>query len=190
MEDRGQHFQDSGDLIMHGRRLTPTPQQWQSQMQAAAPMWAAIRQRQEQSEQAKQARQKRLWEGFSVDDVVILGPDVTKRSYGLSLCDDNGEAILMDGVLTAIEGEMALVNIKRLHGKPAPGRGPMVGELQWIGRKDVLRVSDQPATIWGDGLAAVKAAAARDRSGMSSRYQQFWNSSPLTGGQGRLKSGK
>ena len=168
--------------MMHGRRLTPTPQQWQSQMRAAAPLWAAMRQRQEQSQQAKQARHSRLWEGFSVNDVVILGPEVTKQSYGLNLCDDNGESVLMDGVLTAIEGELALVNIKRLHGKPAPGRGPMVGELQWIRRKEVLRVSDQPATIWGDGLAAVKAAAARDKSNGGSRYQQFWDSSPLTGG--------
>lgn len=175
MEDRGQHFQNSGDVMLHGRRLTPLPQQWQSQMQAAAPAWAAMRRRQEQSQQAKQARHSLLWEGFSVNDVVILGPEVTKQSYGLKLCDDNGESVLMDGVLTALEGELALVNIKRLHGNPAPGRGPMVGELQWIGRKDVLRVSDQPATIWGDGLAAVKAAAVRDNRGMGSRYQGFWD---------------
>ena len=93
----------------------------------------------------------------------------------LSLCDINGESVLMDGVLTALEGEVALVNIKRLHGKPAPGRAPRVGELQWIQWKGVLRVRDQPAPIWGDGLAAVKAAAARNRSNRGSRYQQFWD---------------
>ena len=157
------------------RRLISLPQPWQLQMQAAAPVWAAIRQRQEQSQRVKQDRLKRLWEGFSVNDVVILGPVITKASYGLELCDDAGEAILMDGVITAIEGELALVNIKRLHDKPAPGRGPMLGELEWVGRRDVLRVSDQPATIWGNGLAAVKAAAARDRSNRGSRYQQFWD---------------
>ena len=68
-----------------------------------------------------------------------------------------------------------------LHGKPASGRGPMVGEPQWIRRKEVLRVSDKPATIWGDGLAAVKAAEARDRCRMSSN-KQIWNSSPVTHG--------
>ena len=164
-----------GVVMLHGRRLTPLPHQWKAQMQAAAPAWHAIRRQQEKSAAARKQRHQQLWDGFNIEDVVILGPEVTKQSYGLSLCDDNGESVLMDGVITAIEGELALVNIKRLHGKPAPGRGPMVGELQWIRRKDVLRVSDQPATIWGDGLAAVKAAAVRDNRGMGSRYQGFWD---------------
>ena len=164
-----------GVVMLHGRRLTPLPHQWKAQMQAAAPVWNQMRQRQAEKDAAIKERRLRLWDGFNIEDVVILGPEVTKQSYGLSLCDDNGESVLMDGVLTAIEGELALVNIKRLHGKPAPGRGPMVGELQWIGRRDVLRVSDQPATIWGDGLAAVKAAAVRDNRGMGSRYQGFWD---------------
>ena len=73
-----------------------------------------MRQRQEQSQQAKQDRLKRLWEGFSVNDVVILGPKVTKQSYGLDLCDDAGEAILMDGVLVSIEGDFARVRVGRV----------------------------------------------------------------------------
>ena len=40
-------------------------------------------------------------------------------------------------------------------------------------KKDVMRVSDQPATIWGDGLAAVKAAAVLDKKRMGKRYQGF-----------------
>lgn len=141
-------------------------------MQAAAPAWAAMRQRQERSQQAKQDRLKRLWEGFSVDDVVILGPDVTKRSYGLSLCDDNGEAILMDGVVVTIEGDFARVRIGRQQGKIAPGRGPMVGELQLIKRSDIVRVSDKPPTLWGNAKEAMAAAAKRD--GRDRNSASFW----------------
>ena len=158
MEDRQQHFQDSGDVMLHGRRINPTPQQWQSQIQAAAPVWAVMRQRQEQSERSRRDRLSQLWEGFSVNDVVILGPEVTKRSYGLDLCDDNGEAILMDGVLVAIEGDYARVRIGRHQGKMVPGCGPMVGELQLIKRSDIVRVSNKPPTLWGDAKSAIAAA--------------------------------
>ena len=34
--------------------------------------------------------------------MVILGPEVTKTSYGLHLCNDQGETVLMDGVLIAM----------------------------------------------------------------------------------------
>jgi len=157
---------------MFGRRLTPTPQQWQAQMQAAAPAWAAMRQRQEQSQQAKQDRLKRLWEGFSVNDVVILGPKVTKQSYGLDLCDNDGESILMDGVLVAIEGDYARVKIGRHQGKAAPGRGPMIGELQLIKRGDIVRVSDKPPTLWGNAKEAMAAAGQRD--GRNRNSASFW----------------
>ena len=148
------------------------PRQWQNQMAAAAPAWAAMRQRQEQSQQAKQDRLKRLWEGFSVNDVVILGPKVTKQSYGLDLCDDAGEAILMDGVLVSIEGDYARVKIGRHQGKAAPGRGPMVGELQVIKRSDIIRVSDKPPTLWGNAKEAMAAAAKRD--GRNRNSASFW----------------
>ena len=98
----------------------------------------------------KQDRLSRVWEGLSVNDVVILGPAITKESYGLSLCDDSGESILMDGVLMTIEGEFARVRVGRHQGKAAPGRGPMVGELHLIKRSDIVRVSDKPPTLWGD----------------------------------------
>ena len=161
---------------MHGRRLTPLPQQWKAQMQAAAPAWNAIRQRQAESAAAQQQRHQQLWEGFEVGDVVILGPEVTKTSYGLHLCNDQGEMVLMDGVLMAIEGDFARVRINRSHGKAAPRRGAMTGELQLIRRSDVARVSDQPPTLWADRISAVKAAAARDGKAGSS-YQQYWEAS-------------
>ena len=158
--------------MLHGRRLTPTPQQWQAQMQAAAPAWAAMRQRQERSEQTKRDRQQRMWEGFSVNDVVILGPAVTKQSYGLDLCDNDGESILMDGVLLAIEGDYARVKIGRHQGKAAPGRGPMIGELQLIKRSDIVRVSDKPPTLWGNAKEAMTAAGQRD--GRNRNSASFW----------------
>ena len=128
---------------MHRRRLTPLPQQWMAQMQAAAPAWNAIRQRQANSAAAQWQRHQQLWDGFKVGDVVILGPEVTRTSYGLHLCNNQGETVLMDGVLMAIEGDFARVRINRSHGKAAPGRGAMTGELQLIRRSDVARVSDQ-----------------------------------------------
>ena len=148
------------------------PRQWQNQMAAAAPAWAAIRRRQEQAEQQRNDRLKSLWEGFSVNDVVILGPSVTRQSYGLPLCDDAGESVLMDGVLMAIEGEYARVRIGRVQGKTAPGRGAMVGELQLIKRSDIVRVSDKPPTLWGNAREAMKAATKRD--GRKQDKASFW----------------
>ena len=162
--------------MLHGRRLTPLPQQWKAQMQAAAPAWNAIRQRQAQSAAAQRQRHQQLWEGFEVGDVVILGPEVSKTSYGLHLCNDQGETVLMDGVLMAIEGAFARVRINRSHGKAVPGRGAMAGELQLIRRSDVVMVSDQPPTLWADRISAVKAAAAGDGKA-GSRYQQDWEGS-------------
>ena len=121
-----------------------------AQMNNAAPAWNAMRQRQAQSSAVQQQRHQRLWEGFEVGDVVILGPEVTKTSYGLHLCNDQGDTVLMDGVLMAIEGDFARVRINRSHGKAVPGRGAMTGELQLIRRSDVVRVSDQPPTLWAD----------------------------------------
>ena len=121
-----------------------------------------MRQRQSESAAAQHQRHQQLWEGFEIGDVVILGPAVTKRSYGLDLCDDNGEAVLMDGVLMSIEGDYARVRIGRQMGKTAPGGGPMVGELQLIRRRDVIRLSGKPATVWRDAANAVKAASTRD----------------------------
>ena len=162
--------------MLHGRRLTPLPQQWMAQMNNAAPVWNAMRQRQAQSAAAQRQRHQELWEGFEIGDVVILGPEVTKTSYGLHLCNDQGETVLMDGVLMAIEGDFARVRINRSHGKAVPGRGAMTGELQLIRRSDVVRVSDQPPTLWADRISAVKAAAARDGKAESS-YQQQWEAS-------------
>ena len=147
-----------------------------AQMNNAAPAWNAMRQRQAQSAAAQRQRHQQLWEGFEVGDVVILGPDVTKTSYGLHLCNDQGETVLMDGVLMAIEADFARVRINRSHGKAVPGRGAMTGELQLIRRSDVLRVSDQPPTLWADRSSALKAAAARDGKGGSS-HQQYWEAS-------------
>ena len=106
---------------------------------------------------------KRLWEGFSVNDVVILGPKVTKQSYGLDLCDDAGEAILMDGVLVSIEGDFARVRVGRVMGKPAPGRGPMVGELQMVLVAAVLGDNEptNPLAIQMATLEALKVIYCR-----------------------------
>ena len=157
---------------MEIKGFTPKSLQWQQQMAAAAPKWAAIRQQMDQSAAVKQDRLSRLWKGFSTGDVVILGPAVTKESYGLNLCDDSGESILMDGVLLAIEGEFARVRVGLHQGKAAPGRGPMVGELHLIKRNDIVRVSDKPPTLWGDAKSAMAAAAARDGRQLNSA--SFW----------------
>ena len=93
---------------------------------------------------------------------------MTKTSYRLHLCNDQGETVLMDGVLIAIEADFARVRINRSHGKAMPGRGAMTGELQLIRRSDVLRVRDQPPTLWAERSSAVKAAVVRDGKAGSS----------------------
>ena len=79
-----------------------------------------MRQRQSELAAAQYQRHQQLWESFEVGDMVINGPAITKRSHGFDLCDDNGEAVLMDGVLMSIEGDYARVRIGRQMGKTAP----------------------------------------------------------------------
>lgn len=89
------------------------------------------------------------------------------NSYGSRLCSDNDEAILIDGVLVAIEGDYTRARIGKQLNKIAPGRGPMVSELQLIKRSDIVRISDKPPMLWGDAKAAI-AAASRSCSSYSS----------------------
>ena len=51
--------------------------------------------------QARRQRHQQLRDGFNIEDVVTHDPrpGSQKRSYGLSLCDDNGESVLMNGVM-------------------------------------------------------------------------------------------
>ena len=95
-------------------------------MQAKRSELSALRADQQNRAAQRAERLKLLWAGINVGDVVILGPEVTKRAYGLSLCDDDGEAVLLDGEVVQIDGEQALINMRRVYGKPAPGRGPML----------------------------------------------------------------
>ena len=90
-----------GVVMLHGSRLTPLPHQWKAQMQAAAPAWNQMRQRQAEKDAAIKKRHQRLWDGFNIEDVVTRDPrpGSQKQSYGLSLCDDNGESVLMNGVM-------------------------------------------------------------------------------------------
>lgn len=157
---------------MNQQPLTTRRQKLDQHLAATAPVWAAMHQRHKQSRQAIQDRHSRLWEGFSVNDVVILSHEITKASYGLNLCDDAGEAILMDGILVTIEGDFARVRIGRHQNKIAPGRGSMVGELHLIKRTDIVRVSDKPPTLWGNAKEAMRAAAQRD--GRQHNRASFW----------------
>ena len=75
--------------------------------------------------------------------------------------------------MMAIEGDVARVRINRSHGEAFSSRGALTGELQLIRRSDVMRVIDQPPTLWADRISAVKAAAARDGQ-VGSSDQQYW----------------
>ena len=161
--------------MLHGRRLTPLPQQWMAQMNNAAPSWNAMRQRQAEKDAAIKERRLRDWEGIEAGTVVILGADMTTESYGVALCDEDGETILMDGTVKLIDGDVAWVDIQRVSGKAKPGRGGFeTSEMRWVRRKDIYKVSNKPANVWGNGEQAIVTAMQRDgrRRGDRSR---FWS---------------
>lgn len=160
---------------MFGRRITPTPEQWQAQMNAAAPIWSQMSQRQAKKDAEVKERRAKYWEGIESGTVVILGSEMTTTSYGVELCDDDGETVLMDGTVRMIDGDFAWVDIQRVSGKPKPGRGGWeTSEMHWIKRKDIYKVSKKPANVWGSGEQAIATAMNRDgrRRGDRSR---FWS---------------
>jgi hypothetical protein len=53
------------------------------------------------SAKARRQRHQQLRDGFNIEDVVTRDPrpGSQKQSYGLSLYDDNGKSVLMNGVM-------------------------------------------------------------------------------------------
>ena len=160
--------------MMHGRRLTPLPHQWQAQMQAAATGWGEIRKRHEAVREGVTERLRKDWEGIQAGDVVILSAAITAQSYGVQLCDDDGETILIDGTVLLIEDGMALVRVSRLVSGKRAGKGRATEETHWVKRNDIDSVSDKPAMVWGDGDQAARTAQQRDGRRGGDR-SSFWS---------------
>ena len=80
----------------------PLSHQRKAQIQAAVPRWNQIHQQQAENATAIKALGIRNWAGVEVGTVVILRPDITTKIYGVALCDDEGETILMDGTVKGI----------------------------------------------------------------------------------------
>lgn len=93
---------------------------------------------------------------------MILGPDITTKIDGVALCDNDGEAIVMDGTVKLIDGHVAWVVIKRVSERQKPGRGEFRSrEMRWVERKEIYKVSEKPANAWGDGREAIATALER-----------------------------
>ena len=159
-----------GVVMLHGRRIGPLPHQWQAQMEAAAPVWNAIRERHVEAKQRIEERRRKEWEGLNSGDVVVLSAAMTQEIYGVQLCDDRGEAVLIDGAIVLIEDGMACVTIKRRVGKAQRVRD----EMHWLRRGDICRVSDGEQMVWGNSEQALKAAAQRDGHDGGKRLS-FWS---------------
>jgi len=162
VEDRWQQFEG---VVMR-------PSEWKARMEAAAPGWERMRQQQEAAAVKRRDKLEELWAGIEVGDVVRLSSKLTREIYGLSLCNSQGEMIELDGEVKEIDGEWALIWVARAMGKRGRDGSEMIGVMQRVHRDKIVRVSDQPLTVWRDAADAMKAAANRD--GKKKDASQWW----------------
>lgn len=115
---------------------------------------AAVMAGQRHAEQQRKYQEgvRKQWEGIEVGDGVLLSREVSKRV--MKVFDDDGDQVRYDGVVMAIEGNVARV---RVLGEFAYGVGVILSEV-WA--KDVERI--EGVHYWLRGKAR---AIARRRDG-------------------------
>jgi hypothetical protein len=124
-----------------------------------------MQERQAERDARRRAELAELWSGFSVGDVVLLGPRLTRDVYGVDLAND-GEVIQLDAELIEIWGDKAKVRMKL----------QACDLIRLIYRTDIECVSDKPLTHWGDAKKAITQAAERDGVGyIKPREVTYWD---------------
>ena len=107
-------------------------------------------------------------------DVVRLAGSVTRAEFGLALCDDDGEALEIDGRVIAANERTVNVMIRRMLPCRYPLKDMEGTVMRWVKRNEVLGVIDGEARLWPD--AASLRSVSDEREGRVRKASQpvFW----------------
>ena len=113
-------------------------------------------------------------EFMQAGDVVRLAGSVTRAEFGLALCDDDGEALEIDGRVIAANERTVNVMIRRMLPCRYPLKDMEGTVMRWVKRNEVLEVIDGEARLWPD--AASLRSVSDEREGRVRKTSQpvFW----------------
>ena len=113
-------------------------------------------------------------EFMQAGDVVRLAGSVTRAEFGLALCDDDGEALEIDGRVIAVNERTVNVMIRRMLPCRYPLKDMEGTVMRWVKRNEVLEVIDGEARLWPD--AASLRSVSDEREGRVRKASQpvFW----------------
>ena len=93
---------------------------------------------------------------------VRLAGSVTRAEFGLALCDDDGEMLEIDGVVSEVLPQWVKVTIKRMV-RPVSFCAPVEGAVMRLVRPhEVLDVIDGEARLWPNAAALKTVSNERD----------------------------
>ena len=95
-------------------------------------------------------------------DVVRLAGSVTRAEFGLALCDDDGEMLEIDGVVSEVLPQWVKITIRRMV-RTVSFCAPVEGAVMRLVRPhEVLEVIDGEARLWPNAAALKGVSNERD----------------------------
>ena len=77
-----------------------------------------------------------------------LAGSVMLAEFGLALCDDDGEMLEIDGVVTEVKQQGVIVMIRRMMPRPAPFAWHKGSVSRFVRFAEVLEVVSESAHLW------------------------------------------
>ena len=111
---------------------------------------------------------------LQVGDVVRLAGSVTLAEFGLALCDDDGEMLEIDGVVSEVLPQGAKVTIRRMV-RPVSFCAPIEGAvMRCVRPHEVLEIISGEARLWPDAAALKTVSNERDGKTRKAAAPVFW----------------
>ena len=107
-------------------------------------------------------------------DVVRLAGSVTRAEFGLALCDDDGEALEIDGRVIEAGDRMVRVLIKRMIPRRWPVKDMEGSVMRSVRRDEVLGVIDGEARLWTDAASLKSVSDEREGKVQKTSPPVFW----------------
>ena len=105
---------------------------------------------------------------------VRLAGSVTRAEFGLALCDDDGDTLEIDGVVSEVLPHWVRVRIKRMV-RSVSFCAPVEGAVMRFVRPDeVLEVIDGEAQLWPNAAALKSVSNKRDGKTRKPAAPVFW----------------
>ena len=107
-------------------------------------------------------------------DVVRLAGSVTRAEFGLALCDDDGETLEIDGVVSEVLPQWVKITIRRMV-RTVSFCAPVEGAVMRLVRpNEVLEVIDGEAQLWPNAAALKEVSNNRDGKTSRASAPVFW----------------